>query len=497
LDQAIVEEVRPAVIVPRRGMILAAALMATFMPAVESTIVATAMPTIVADLEAFSLFSWIFAVPLLTMAVTIPLYGRLADIYGRRRIFFIGTGIFLVGTTLCGFARSAAVLILFRAIQGLGSGAIQPIASTIIGDIYTPADRARVQGWFSSVFGVAAIVGPALGAFLVEHVHWSVVFWVNLPIGIISITMFWMFLHERVERREHRIDYLGGVLLVIGVGALMLALVQGASLNGAATALLVALGGGALFWLVVHEQRTPEPMFPFALWRRRVVGLGNLAGFGASAVMMAVTALLPAYVQGVMGRSPSVAGFVVGATSVSWMFASIIAGRLMIRTSYRLTASIGGIALVAGSLVLLTLDPGSSPMRAASAAFLIGIAMGFCNTTFLVAIQASVGWSERGIGTGSQMFMRMIGQAVGAALFGAILNWGVNRRLPGSGDAVNHLLHPALRHDLGAGEIARLGEAFALSVHEAYLVVVVIAVATLLLTLGFPRGLSPIRTPVR
>jgi MFS family permease len=198
-----------------------------------------------------------------------------------------------------------------------------------------------------------------------------------------------------------------------------------------------------------------------------------------------------------MGRSPSVAGFVVGATSVSWMFASIIAGRLMIRTSYRLTASIGGIALVAGSLVLLTLDPGSSPMRAASAAFLIGIAMGFCNTTFLVAIQASVGWSERGIGTGSQMFMRMIGQAVGAALFGAILNWGVNRRLPGSGDAVNHLLHPALRHDLGAGEIARLGEAFALSVHEAYLVVVVIAVATLLLTLGFPRGLSPIRTPVR
>ena len=494
MDQAVVEETRPAVVAPRRRMVLAAALMATFMPAVESTIVATAMPTIVADLGGFHLFSWVFAVPLLTMAVTIPLYGRLADIYGRRRIFFIGTAIFLVGTTLCGFARSTVVLILFRAIQGCGSGAIQPIASTIIGDIYTPADRARVQGWFSSVFGVAAVVGPALGAFLVERVHWSVVFWVNLPVGIVSIAMFSIFLHERVERREHRIDYLGGMLLVIAIGAPMLALVQAASLDGVAIAALVALGGGALGWLVVQEGRAPEPMFPFSLWRRRVVWLSNLAGFGASATMMAVTAVLPAYVQGVMGRSPSVAGIVVGATSVSWMFASIAAGRLMIRTSYRLTAALGGGALVAGSLVLLTLDAASSPLHAASAAFLIGIAMGFCNTTFIVVVQASVGWSERGIGTGSQMFMRMIGQAVGAALLGAILNWGVNARLPGAGDAVNRLLHPAMRHTLGATETARLADAFALSAHAAYLVVLLIAMVTLVLTLALPSRLSPTRS---
>jgi len=159
----------------------------------------------------------------LTVAVTIPLYGRLADIYGRRRVFFFGTGLFLAGTTLCGFARTTETLILFRAIQGLGAGAIQPIAVTIIGDIYTPSERARVQGWISSVFGLAAVVGPALGAFLVEHVHWSVVFWVNLPIGVLSIAMFAIFLPERVERREHRLDYLGGLLLVVGIGALMLA----------------------------------------------------------------------------------------------------------------------------------------------------------------------------------------------------------------------------------------------------------------------------------
>jgi EmrB/QacA subfamily drug resistance transporter len=493
-DQATLVEARPAVVVPRRGMVLAAALMATFMPAVESTIVATAMPTIVADLDGFSLFSWIFAVPLLTFAVTVPLYGRLADVYGRRRIFFIGTAIFLVGTTLCGFARSAVVLILFRAIQGCGAGAIQPIAATILGDIYTPAERARVQGWSSSVFGVAAVVGPALGAFLVEEVHWSVVFWVNLPVGLASIAMFWVFLPERVERRPHRVDYLGGLLLVAGVGALMLALVQGATLERPVLAALVAVGVTALAALFFHEGRNAEPMFPIALWRRRVIGLSNLAGFGASATMVAVTAVLPAYVQGVMGRSPGTAGFVVGAASVSWMFAAIIAGRLMVRTSYRLTAAIGGVALVAGAVVLLTLDPSSSPLRPAAGAFLIGIAMGFCNTTFLVAIQAAVERGERGIATGSQMFVRMLGQAVGAALLGAMLNWGIERRLPGAGDAVNKLLRPALRQTLAPDQISRLDDAFALAAHEAYLVVLLIAVTTFALTLAFPRRLSPTRS---
>ena len=202
MDQAVAQDTRSHVVVPRRRLILAAALIAIFMPAVESSIVATALPTIVGELGGFHLFSWVFAVPLLTMAVTIPLYGRLADLYGRKRIFFIGTAIFLFGTTLCGFARSMEMLVLFRALQGIGSGAIQPIAQTIIGDIYAPTERARIQGASSAVWGFAAIVGPALSAFLVEHVHWSVVFWVNLPVGAISIAMFALFLDERVERRD-------------------------------------------------------------------------------------------------------------------------------------------------------------------------------------------------------------------------------------------------------------------------------------------------------
>src|SRR5215469_17080352 len=341
LDQTVAHEMRPAVTVPRRGIIFVAALIATFIPAVESSIVATAMPTIVGSLDGFHLFSWVFALPLLTMAVTIPLYGRLSDIYGRKRIFFFGTTVFLIGTTLCGFARSVEVLICFRAIQGLGSGAIQPTAMTIIGDIYTPAERARVQGWTSSVFGLAAVVGPALGAFLVQHVHWALVFWINLPIGVVAIAMFAILLPETAPRRRHSLDYLGGILLMIGVGALMLALVQARTLGIAQIFALVALGIVSLVWLFANERRAPEPMLPLAMWRRRVVALCNAAGFGASAAMMAVSALLPIYVQGVMGHSPAVAGIVISAQSVSWMFAAFAAGRLMLRTSYRLTATIG------------------------------------------------------------------------------------------------------------------------------------------------------------
>src|SRR5690242_7190349 len=269
------EEARPAVAVSRRGLVLTAALMATFMSAVESTIVATAMTTIVSELGGFSQFSWVFAVYLLAMAVTVPVYGRLADIYGRRLVFFVGTGIFLAGTTLCGFAGSMTALILFRALQGLGAGAIQPIASTIVGDIYTPTERARVHGYVSSVFGVSAIAGPLLGAFIVEHLHWSLVFWVNLPIGAASIAMFALYLREPSGRRAHRIDWLGAALLTVGVGAAMLALVQARGLGASGIAAVAGLAVAALALLAVHERRVPEPIVPFRLWRSRVIALAN------------------------------------------------------------------------------------------------------------------------------------------------------------------------------------------------------------------------------
>src|ERR1700684_3588727 len=209
-----------------RSLILAACLMATFVTATESTIVATAMPTIVGELGGFDLFSWVFTIFLLAQAVSIPIYGRLADMFGRKKVFFIGIGLFLTGSILCGFAWAMVPLICFRALQGLGAGAIQPITATILGDIYTPSERAHVQGLISSVFGVSAVAGPSLGAFLIAQVSWSSVFWVGVPIAAVSVTMIAVFLHEIGEPRQRSIDWLGAILMWLTVGSLTLALVQ-------------------------------------------------------------------------------------------------------------------------------------------------------------------------------------------------------------------------------------------------------------------------------
>jgi EmrB/QacA subfamily drug resistance transporter len=476
-----------------RRLVMAAVLLATFMVATDSYIVATAMPTIVADLGGFRLFSWVFAAYLLAQAVTIPIYGRLADLYGRKRVFFAGTGIFLLGSLLCGFAWGMVPLVLFLALEGIGAGAIQPIATTIIGDIYAPVERARVQGYVSGMFGVAAIIGPTLGAFAVEHVSWSLVFWVNLPIGAATILMFGLYLHEHREPRRHRIDYLGSGLLMLGVGAPMLALLQIGN-TGSATVAALALGGAAaLAALVGHERHAVEPMLPFNLWRNRVVVVGCLAGFFNGALMMAISGFLPTYVQGAMGRDAIASGVVLAASSVSWAFSSIVGGRLMIRTSYRLAASIGGVFLVMGSLVLVMLAPASGLLHAGTGAFLLGVGMGFCNTAFIVSIQASVGWSERGTATSATMFMRIAGNSVGAAIFGAILNFGVFSRVPEAGDAVNRLMSPASRQSLPAAEIARLVEAVGSSLHVVYVIAGLVAIVSLVLAMALPARLSPTR----
>ncbi len=220
----------PEIPLSRRKLILAACMAASFMAAVEATIIATVMPSIANSLGGFGLYAWVFSAYMLAQAATIPLYGRLADIYGRRRVFYAGAGLFLLGSTLCGFAHTMPQLVMFRAIQGFGAGGVQPIANTIVGDIYSPAERARVQGMLSGVFGVAAIFGPSLGAFIVQYGDWPVVFWVNLPIGAAAIAMIALFLPEHVPSRQRQIDYTGSLLLMLAIAMLML-LLQGTSLD--------------------------------------------------------------------------------------------------------------------------------------------------------------------------------------------------------------------------------------------------------------------------
>jgi EmrB/QacA subfamily drug resistance transporter len=465
--------------------------MATFMAAVESTIVATAMPTIVADLGGFSLFSWVFAIYLLTQAVSIPVYGRLADVYGRKVVFYAGAGLFLVGSTLCGFAPNMLALVLFRALQGLGAGGVQPIAMTICGDIYTPSERAKVQGLIASVFGIAAVGGPSLGAFFVEHAAWQVVFWVNLPVGAAAVAMISAFLREDVKIRAHRIDILGSLLMAASMGALMLVLIQGAALPRTYAIGIATLGVIALVIFVAQELRTPEPMLALELLRDRVILIGSVGGGLAGAVMMGVSAFLPAYVQGAMGRSATVAGLVLGAMSVTWALSSIFGGRLMVRTSYRLAAILGALSLLAGSAVLVGLTPARGVAWAVTGSLVIGIGMGLCNTAFIVSIQAAVPWNKRGAATSSCLFLRFIGQAVGAASFGAVLNVTILRRAPDAVPMVDRLLDPTLRQTLEPAQQLWLSDLVANGLHNAYWLAVGLSVATLLLVILLPARLSP------
>ena len=475
----------------RRSLILAACMMATFMAAVESTIVATAMPTIVAELGDFHLFSWVFAVYLLFQAVSIPIYGRLSDLFGRKHVFFAGAGLFLLGSTLCGFAHGMLGLIAFRALQGMGAGAVQPVAYAIVGDIYTPTERARVQGFLSSVFGVSAVVGPTLGAYLVQHVSWSVVFWINLPIGALAMAMLAAFLREHRHEHPPRIDYLASFLLAVGAGSLMTAMIQGARLSSWLLAACIVLGVAAMVALLRHERHVEAPMLPMRFWASRVIALANFGSFGIGMVMMSVTGFLPIYVQGVMGRNAAATGVVLGTMSISWAMASIGSGRLMIHTSYRTSATFGGLMLMLGSTVLALMTPASGPVWAAAGALLVGLGMGSCNTTYLVSVQGAAALRERGAATASNMFMRIVGQSTGAALFGALVNAGIARYTPEAGEAAARLMEPALRQHMAAADIAPLTTAMAVTLRNVHIAGALLGLVVLVIGLRFPAALSP------
>ncbi|MEB7537650.1 MFS transporter [Pantoea anthophila] len=470
-----------------RHWILIACMLAMFMAAIEVTIVATAMPTIIADLGGFSQFGWVFSIYLLTQAVSVPLYGRLADKVGRKTMFFTGTSLFLLGSVLCGFAHSMTWLILFRAFQGLGAGAIMPISSTIVADIYSPRERASVQGWLSSVWGVAAIVGPLTGAWLVQHFSWSVIFWVNLPIGLLSMLMLarWLPAHQQ-EEKSAPLNLAGSGWLMLCVSALLVALLQ-AELLGywLIPFLLCSLLAG--WQLKRHEQRAAAPLFPLVIWRSRLIIAGNAGNLIIGAAMMGISAFLPTWIQGIRGGTPLQAGSALAMMSIGWPLASTLSGRLMLLTSYRFTAQLGALLLVSGSALLLLLQPASSLYQAGFTAFLIGTGMGMTSTTFLVSVQNEADYQIRGICTASVMFSRMIGSAVGTAIMGAVLNLNLQWRLPQVADPVQQIMSEPSRQQLAPQALQQMVQAIAASLHWVFVVALVIALFALGVAWMMPR----------
>ncbi|WP_338451891.1 MDR family MFS transporter [Niallia oryzisoli] len=482
-----------------RPIVLASIMLAMFLGAIEGTIVSTAMPAIVGELGGFSLYGWVFSVYLLMNAVTVLIYGKLSDLFGRKPIILIGIMIFLIGSILCGFAESMTMLIIFRFIQGLGAGAITPIATTIVGDIYTKEERANIQGYLSSVWGISAIVGPALGGLLVEYVSWRFVFWLNIPLGILASIGIGVFLHEHVTRKKHRIDYRGAVLMMISVSCLMFVLVEGGTgwaWMSFESISLLAVSVITFIFFYFQEKRAEEPIMPFSIWKERPIFIANMTSLTTGIMLIGISSFLPTFVQGVMEQSPIVAGFTLTTMSIGWPIASTFAGSLLLKIGFRTTSLFGGAALVLGSILFITLTPHAGPIWAAVGSFFIGIGMGLTTTTFIVTIQSTVSWEQRGIATASNSFMRNLGNTIGAALLGGILNSQILRYFKENGqdlttdlsvDSINILLNEKDRNMLPDSLLQFLQDSLTYSLHIVYYVVLLIAVISFVLILLLPR----------
>ncbi|WIV55637.1 MDR family MFS transporter [Amycolatopsis nalaikhensis] len=408
-----------------RGPVLIAVMLSTGLVALDSTIIATAVPSVVRDLGGFSQFPWLFSIYLLTQAVTVPLYGKFADVLGRRPVMFFGIAAFLVGSVLCGAAWSMPVLIAARAVQGIGAGAIQPMSMTVIGDLYTVEERARVQGYVASVWGMASVVGPTLGGVFAEYLDWRWIFFINLPLGAIAALMLYRNFAERVERKAHKVDYTGAALLTVGCSLVILGLLEGgvAWAWGSLPSVAIFVAGAALLVaFVLVEKRAAEPVLPLWVFTRRILVGGNLLAVVVGAVLMGLTSYLPTYAQGVLGAGALAAGFAVAALTVGWPLSASLAGKIYLRIGFRDTALIGSVFVITGGVLVALLDARSSLWSAAFAAFVLGLGLGLTSSPTLVAVQSVVGWDRRGVVTATNLFSRSLGSAVGAAVFGAIAN---------------------------------------------------------------------------
>jgi EmrB/QacA subfamily drug resistance transporter len=401
-------------------------MLATGLAAIDSTIVATAIPQIVGDLGGFSQFPWLFSIYLLAQAVLVPIYGRLSDVFGRKPMLLFGIGVFLVGSVLCGVAWSMVSLIAFRAVQGIGAGSIIPITSTIIADLYSPAERGKVQGYLASVWGVSAVVGPSLGGLFAEYWTWRGIFFINIPLGLAAVAFLQKHLSEEVEPRRHRIDVGGAVTLTVAVSMLILGLLEGGVHWAWLSVPSVLLFVGAAAFLAVFvwiERSVAEPIVPPWIFRRRILIASNLAALALGALLIGQSSYVPTYAQGVLGYGAVLSGLAMGAMVVGWPIAATLAPKVYMRIDYRPTALLGSVFTITGCLLfVLFVHEHSGLWRVAFSGFVLGLGMGFVSVSTVVSIQSIVGWNRRGVVTGSNMFIRTLGSAVGIAVFGSIAN---------------------------------------------------------------------------
>lgn len=471
-----------------RPLVVAALMMSLFMAAMEVTVVSTAMPTVIADLGGLELYAWVFTAYMLSSTVTVPIHGKLADLYGRKPVMLVGIVVFLLGSIASGQARTMTELIAFRALQGLGAGAMQPIALTIVGDIFSIEERGRMQGLFGAVWGVAGLSGPMLGGLIVKALGWRWIFYVNVPFGIVSALLLSVALVENIEKQKRKLDVLGALLLS---GSILAFLSTG---RGSSLWLSLAIGTVLLLAFLEVERRAKEPLLPLELFRKRWMAVASMAGALIGGAMVTTVTYVPLFVQGVLGGSPTDAGGAITPMVIGWPIASALGGRLLTRVGFRPLVVLGfSIAACAALSFAMLVGPSSTLTlpHVTTAAF--GIGLGFANTALLIGVQSSVSWQQRGVATASTMFFRSIGGALAVGFTGRILADGIAAASSGSHEAASSLLGPEHGRGLAPELLHQLSGALQASLGTIFWVVAGLAISAFLVSLAIPelKGKEP------
>jgi EmrB/QacA subfamily drug resistance transporter len=454
----------------RRRLVTIGVLTGTGLAAMEATVVGAAMPTVIASLGGLQHYSWVFSAYLLTSTVTVPVWGKLSDLYGRRPLYQIGIAFFMLGSGLSGLSTTMGQLIVFRALQGIGAGALIPLGMTILGDLYAVRERARVQGLFSGVWGVASVLGPPLGGLITEsRFGWRWVFYLNVPFGLVAAAIMGFALKETRRHERPIIDFLGAGLLMAAMTLVLLGLADAKAAADLEApwrliAFLAAVAAGVAFVRV--ERRVPEPIVPPALLANRVVAVSVGAGFLTGAAMFGAISFVPLYAQAVFRTGAAGAGASLTPLMLAWVTFSVVGGRLLLHIGYRPTVLAGQVILTAGFVLLALLSTPSRVWLYTDLA-VIGSGLGLTMLTLLIAVQQAVPRAQLGVATSINQLSRSLGGAIGVAVMGVVLTAGLHARAPG--------LQDLTRADVPDAVAASLRTVFALSALTAGLALVVAA----------------------
>ena len=465
----------PFISLRRRRAITAGLLLGMSLGALEATVVGTAMPTVIATLGGLAHYSWVFSAYLLTSTASVPIWGRLSDLYGRRRMYVSGIVVFLIGSMMSGAATSMTMLIVSRTIQGLGAGAVIPLSMTIVGELYTLAERARTQALFSGVWGLASVAGPLVGGYITDALSWRWVFYLNLPFGLTCMTVLMLAYPPTRHTGKVRVDWIGATLLFAGISALLVAL---GSDIGAGAWWFASASAALLTAFVLIERRSPDPLLPIDLLRNPLIARTLTVVFLVGMALFGAIAFIPLFVQGVMGATATQAGQVLTPLFMGWVIMSIASARFTVKLGYRLLAISGSALMTVGFVGLSLIEADSSRNAVLSAGLLIGSGMGLSMLSLLLAVQHGVERSHLGLATSLNQFSRSVGAAVGVAAMGALMA----RQLTG-------VSTPGGIESLAATGSMLTGAArlqFAAALHQVFVAGTVLAGASLVATLFLP-----------